>query len=110
MEGHEGDYVDDDVLSVLDPEARTIMLDYAHGLARGEEHDAWIEVMRFTRERGRTLAREEGFSTDVSFSGSHSYSETAARVMDILASDFQRRAHPQQHLLPHAPPSALPSG
>jgi hypothetical protein len=102
LEGHEGAYVDDDVLSVLDPKARTVMLDYVHDLARGEEHNAWIEVMRFTRERGRTLAREEGLSTDVSFSGSHSYSETAARVMDILANDFQRRAHPKQRRLSNA--------
>jgi hypothetical protein len=96
IEGHEGSYVDEDVLGVLEPAARTVMLDYVHDLARGEEHEAWMEVMRFTRERGQSLAREEGLSDDVSYAGSHSYTETAARVMDILASDFQRRARTQQ--------------
>ena len=51
-----------------------------------------MEVLRFTRERGRTLARDEGLSSDLSFDGTHSYSETAARVMDILAGDFQRHS------------------
>ena len=92
VEGHEGAYVGEGVLSVLDPEARTVLLGYVHDLARGEEHQAWLEVVHFTRERGRTLARDEGLSSDVSFEGTHSYSETAARVMDILADDFQRHA------------------
>jgi hypothetical protein len=109
VEGHEGAYVDEDVLGVLDPEARTVLLDYVHDLARGEEHEAWMEVMRFTRERGRTLAREQGLSSDVSYEGSHSFSETAARVMEILAREFQRRSHPQ-HQLSVDPPSPPFSG
>ena len=94
-EGHESAFVDEDVLGVLDPEARTIILEYVHDLARGEEHRAWKEIMRFTRKRGRTLAREEHLSSDRSFEGTHAYSETAARVMGILARDFQHHARAQ---------------
>ncbi len=94
-EGHESAFVDEDVLGVLDPEARTIILEYVHDLARGEEHRAWKEIMRFTRKRGRALAREEHLSSDRSFEGTHAYSETAARIMGILASDFQHHARAQ---------------
>ncbi len=94
-EGFESAFVDEDVLGVLDPEARTVILEYVHDLARGEEHRAWKEIMRFTRKRGRTLAREEHFSSDLSFEGTHAYSETAARVMGILARDFQHHARAQ---------------
>jgi hypothetical protein len=84
--------VDDDVLSVLDPEARTIIFEYVHDLALGEERRVWKEIVRFTRKRGRTLVREEHLSSDLSFDGTNVYSETAVRVMGILARDFQRHA------------------
>ena len=92
VEGHESDFVDDDVLSVLDPEARTIIFEYVHDLALGEERRVWKEIVRFTRKRGRTLAREENLSSELSFDGTNVYSETAVRVMGFLASDFQRHA------------------
>ena len=92
-EGHGGDYVDEDVLMALEPEARAIVLEYVHDLARGEEHRAWLDVLRFTRERGRALARDDSFSSDLTFEGTHSYAETAARVMDVLAHDFEHQAH-----------------
>ena len=92
LEGHESDFVDDDVLSALDPEARAIVFEYVHDLALGEEHKAWKDIVRFTRKRGRTLARDEQFSTDLSFEGTNVYSETALRVMGMLAREFQRHA------------------
>lgn len=107
VDGHEGAYVDQDVLEVLDPEARTVVLDYVHDLARGEEHEAWAEVMRFTRERGRSLAREESLSSDVSYDETRSYSKVAARVMDVLAVDFQDHARSQQPQLSADPENIL---
>jgi hypothetical protein len=94
-EGHESAYVDEDVLDVLDPEARSIIFEYVHDLARGEEHQAWKEIMRFTRKRGRTLAREKHLSSDLDFDAIHAYSETAVRVMGILAREFQQHARVQ---------------
>lgn len=91
-EGHESDFVDDDVLDALDSEARAVVFEYVHDLALGEERQAWKEIVRFTRKRGRTLAREEHLSSDLSFDGTNVYSETAVRVMGILARDFQRQA------------------
>ena len=95
VEGDESAFVDEDVLGVLDSEARSVILDYVHDLAPAEEHQAWKEIMRFTRKRGRTLAREEHLSSDLSFEGTHAYAQTAARVMGILAREFQlhARAH-----------------
>jgi hypothetical protein len=95
VEGHESAFVDEDVLGVLDSEARTIILDYVHDLALGEEHQAWKEIVRFTRRRGQTLACEKRLSSDVSFEGTHAYSETAIRIMGILAHDFQHHARAQ---------------
>jgi hypothetical protein len=92
VEGHESDFVDEDVLSVLDPEARSIIFEYVHDLALGEERQAWKEIVRFTRRRGRTLAREAHLSSDLGFDETNVYSETAIRVMEILAQEFQRRA------------------
>jgi len=80
---------------VLDPEARSIIFEYVHDLALGEEHQAWKEIMRFTRKRGRALAREEHLSSELSFDGIHAYSETAVRVMGVLARDFQHHARTQ---------------
>ena len=93
-EGDEGAYVDEDVLGILEPEARAVILDYVHDLARGEEHQAWMEVLRFTRERSRTMARDEGLSSDLGYERTHSYAEIAARVTEILTHDYQRRSHP----------------
>jgi len=91
-EGQESDFVEDDVLGVLDPEARGVVLDYVHDLARGEEHLAWEDVVRFTRKRDRTLVNEERLSPVLEFEATHVYSETANRIMGILARDFERRA------------------
>jgi len=95
VEGDERNFVDEDVLAALDSEARSIILAYAHDLARGEEHDAWREITRFTRKRGRSLAREEHLSSDLHLAGIHTYSETALRVMDVLARDFGDHARVQ---------------
>jgi hypothetical protein len=51
--------------------------------------------MRFTRKRGRTLAREQHLSSDLGFDEIHAYSETAVRVMGILVRDFQHHARAQ---------------
>jgi len=91
--GHESDFVDEDVLSALDPEARAVVFEYVHDLALGEEHAAWKQIVRFTRKRARTLARDEHLSTDLSFEGTNVYSETAVRVMGMLAREFQHHAH-----------------
>ncbi len=95
LEGCERNFVDEDVLAVLDSEARSIVLEYVHDLARGEEHAAWKEIMRFTRKRGRSLARDEHLSSDLHLDGIHAYSETALRVIDILARDFRDHARVQ---------------
>ena len=69
------------------------MLRYVFDLARQEEHDTWLQVMDFTREKGQALARQRTFSKQLDFEQTHGYAETAARVMHILAEDFDKLAH-----------------
>ncbi len=92
QDGHDDEFVDGDVLCVLEADAREILLQYVHDLALGEEHRAWEDVLRFTRERGRALAGDEKFSSALTFERTHCYGETAARVMEILARDFAHHA------------------
>jgi hypothetical protein len=86
-------YVDAASLAPLGRAARTLMLRYAFDLARREEHEIWLHVMDFTREKGLALAQQRGFSKQLDFDRTHGYAETAARVMHILADDFEDRAH-----------------
>ena len=95
--GHARDYVRADVLAPLEAEARTLMLRYVLDLAQREEHDAWLEIVHFTREKGVDLAHQRGFSHQLDFERTHGYAETAARVMHILAEEYARRAQPTEH-------------
>lgn len=87
-----GAYVRDSALRPLGAAGRSLMLRYALDLAREEEHTVWLQVMDFTRKRGLDLARQPGFSHQLDFEKTHGYAETAARVMHILAEDFERQA------------------
>ncbi len=92
QEGHADAYVGAAALAPLESEGRTLVLRYVFDLARQEEHDTWLQVMDFTREKGQALARQRTFSKQLDFEQTHGYAETAARVMHILAADFEQRA------------------
>ena len=94
-ENRASEYVDSDVLSVLEDDARRLMLRYVLDLARREEHATWLEVVHFTREKGLALGRHRTFSRQLDFERTHGYAETAARVMHLLAEDYERLAHPR---------------
>jgi hypothetical protein len=87
--GQAGAYVDADALAPLGKAGRTLMLRYVFDLARREEHDTWLHVLDFTRAKGLALARQRRFSKQLDFDRTHGYAETAARVMHILAEDFE---------------------
>lgn len=91
--GQAGAYVDAGALAPLGKAGRTLMLRYVFDLARREEHETWLHVMDFTREKGVALARQRTFSKQLDFDRTHGYAVTAARVMHILADDFEERAH-----------------
>jgi hypothetical protein len=93
--GHEPAFVDSDVLEMLEPDARAMLLSYVLELARAEVHRIWVEVMRFTKQRGLSLARTERFSSELDFDRTAPYAETAERVMHILAEEYERHAHPR---------------
>ncbi len=90
-----GSYVDARTLAPLGAGGRSLMLRYVLDLARREEHQAWLRVVDFTREKGKALARQRTFSKQLDFERTHGYAETAARVMHLLADDFEKHAHPQ---------------
>ena len=90
-----GGWFDAATLASLGAAGRSLLLRYVLELARREEHEAWLEVMDFTRRRGLDLAHQREFSKQLDFERTHGYAETAARVMHILARDFERHAHPQ---------------
>jgi len=89
-----GAYVEPSSLTPLGAAGRSLLLRYVIELARREEHETWLEVMDFTRRRGLDLAHQRTFSTRLDFERTHGYAETAARVMHILADDYERHAHP----------------
>ena len=93
-DGSGSHFVDSDVLEVLEPDARDVLLRYVRDLAQLEEHESWLQVIRFTRELGHKLARRGGFSADLDFARAPHYAKTAERVMHILAGEYERHAHP----------------
>jgi hypothetical protein len=94
-EGHEAHFVDADVLGALEPEARALLLRYVHDLARVEEHQAWLQVVQFTRAFGKVLAHSGGYSSATDFGHTRLYAETAERVMHRLVEEYERHAHPR---------------
>jgi hypothetical protein len=61
-------------------------------VAGEEEHRVWLEVVRFTDARARSLVREGRLSTEERWELTHSYAETAARLAAILAADYEEHA------------------
>jgi hypothetical protein len=92
-EGDEEELAGEGVMAAFEPEARPILCKWIHDLACEEEHHVWQDIVRFTDKRAIALEREGKLSRELSWEGSHPYTETAARVAGILASDCERRAH-----------------
>jgi hypothetical protein len=89
-------WLDAETLAGLAPEARERLAAWVRELSGQEEHRVWLEVMRFTDQRSRSLAREGVVSGEEGWEESHSYAETAERVADQLAHDFEDRAKPRR--------------
>jgi hypothetical protein len=92
-EGGEEQIAGEGVMCSFEPEARQILCRWIHDLICDEEHHVWQEIVRFTQRRGSVLERECRLSREHSWEGTHSYTETAARIAGILASDCERHAH-----------------
>jgi hypothetical protein len=94
-EGSEERLAGNDAFAALEPEAREQLRRWVHDLAAREEHRVWLEILRFTDQRGPRLEREGRMSKDLSWDPEHSYARTAEKVMHILVDDYEAHAHPR---------------
>jgi len=92
-EGGEEELAGESVMAAFEPEARSILRQWIHDLACEEEHHIWMDIIRFTDKRAVALDREGKLSWELTWSGAHPYTETAARIAGILSNDCERRAH-----------------
>jgi hypothetical protein len=94
-DGDEHRWLAPDTLRALGDEARGPVRSFLHDVVGEEEHRVWAEVVRFTNHRASTLVRDGVVSTVDGWDETPSYRETAAHVSEILAEDFEARAHPR---------------
>jgi hypothetical protein len=81
-----------EVLEALEAEALPIVRQWVHDLASAEERRLWREIVRFTDRRGRALLREGRVARGGEWSETPYYSESAVKVLQILASDYSEHA------------------
>jgi len=90
-DGAEEELADADVLADLDRVAWVHMRPWVRELALDEERATWKHVVRFTRKRGRALARE-GRLPEAKAAAERSYANRAAGIAGILMSEFDAMA------------------
>ena len=61
---------------------------YFMQIAREEEHEAWREIVRHTRQQAQQLIRAHHLSSEIRFDHTRCYGEVAAQIAGILARDF----------------------
>jgi hypothetical protein len=91
-DGDEAALLDPETLAAFRPEARAMLHSWIGELAGEEEHRIWNEVIRFTHARAKSLVREGAISTASGWELTHFYTETAVRVAEILAHDYEEHA------------------
>ena len=89
--GHD-EWVSRSLLDALDSEARKLFLDWLNELAEKEEHSTWMEIVRFTDHRARTLIREGHMTDQCDWDLDHTYPMVAARVVRMLIAEFEAHA------------------
>jgi len=92
--GHEAEFAGPEQLAALEPDARERVEEWIRELADGVEHRIWKEIVRYTRKRGRKLARDEHLSRETSWEGTEDFPSQAARIAKLLVDDFEQHAHP----------------
>jgi len=91
-EGDEAELLGRKVLEGLDPETRERVARFARELGARIEHDAWREIVRFTRREGRRLVREGRVSTASDWEATENWARKAAHVAELLLHDLEREA------------------
>jgi hypothetical protein len=76
------------LLESLDPEAREMFLVWLKDLMGGEQHSAWLAIVRYTIRSAHELIREEHMTNQRDGDLDHTYPIVAARVTSILIAKF----------------------
>jgi hypothetical protein len=64
-------------------------------LAAKQEHAVWSEIVRFTHQRARSLAKDGQLSRECDLEHARHYPEVAAEIAGLLARDYSIHAHPR---------------
>jgi len=83
------------VKAAVERDGWEFLIPWIMDMARHQEHETWLEIVRFTRRRARELIRSHHLSDDCSFDHSRCYGEIAARVTGLLEHEYSTHAFPR---------------
>ena len=75
-------------LAVFAPDAQGQLLPWVQSLAEEAEHDAWRDVVHFTRNRVEVWIREGEIVEEKEHEFEHSYAEAAVHACELLEWDY----------------------
>jgi hypothetical protein len=81
----------EEILGSLEPEAREKVIEWVCQLAREVEHQVWAEIVRFTKQEGKNLARSHEVSDDVRWETTGNYPEKIAHIAQLVLRDYDRK-------------------
>lgn len=91
-DGDEAVLLEPETLAAFAQESRAQLRSWIGEVASEEEHRVWNEVVRFTHARAKTLIHEGAMSRASGWELTHFYTETAVRLAEILAHDYEEHA------------------
>lgn len=95
LKGDEEHLVGGTLKAALEPAGWDFLVRWIMDLAREEEHDTWLEIVRYTQQRARTLIAEHHLSADNRFDHTKCYGEVAPQIMEMLERDYSQHAFPR---------------
>lgn len=81
--------------AALEPEGWAYLTRWVVDVAKEEEHNTWIEILRYTQRRARSLIEEHHLSADTRFDHTRCYGQIAPRIAAMLERDYSRHAFPR---------------
>ncbi len=92
-EGSEEEFAGKSHLARFSGESRDRVMHWVHDLAAEEEHEAWRDVIRFTKKRAETWIEKGMISTEQRWELTHSYTEAAVHASELLEKEYALKAH-----------------
>jgi hypothetical protein len=78
----------EEILGALEPEAREKVIEWVCQLAREVEHQVWAEIVRFTKQEGKSLAHSHEVSDDVRWEAAGNYPKKVAHIAQLVLRDY----------------------